>query len=92
MLAPKSHPCIYALQVVQGARTAKITLYNNQTFDAELKGSEPDKDLAVLKIVRRLPADFVPISVTSSSNLQVSDHCMSQHSSQPLAAYAGDFA
>ncbi|KAK9801377.1 hypothetical protein WJX73_003060 [Symbiochloris irregularis] len=57
--------------VVQGARSAKITLFNNQTFDAELKGSEPDKDLAVLKIVRRLPAEITPISVTSSSNLQV---------------------
>ena len=58
-------------QVVRGAQSAKITLFNNQSFDAELKGSEPDKDLAVLKIVRPSNAKFVPISVGSSSGLQV---------------------
>lgn len=71
-----------AVQVVQGARSAKITLYNNQTFDAELKGLEPSKDLAVLKIVRRSPADFIPITVTSSSNLQVIRQHASQHASK----------
>ena len=63
----------WRLQVVQGAKTAKITLFNNQSYDAELKGAEPDKDLAVLKILR--PAKCVPISVGSSSGLQVTPCC-----------------
>ena len=67
------------LQVVRGAKSAKITLYNNQSYDAELKGSEPDKDLAVLKITQPSNAKFVPISVGSSSGLQVSSWLNGPH-------------
>lgn len=47
-----------------------MTLHNNETYDAVLQGAEPDKDLAVLKIVGRSSDTFSPISVGTSSNLQ----------------------
>ncbi len=36
--------------VIQGATGANVTLYDQSTWKADLVGTEPDKDLAVLKI------------------------------------------
>jgi S1-C subfamily serine protease len=36
--------------VIQGASGANVTLYDQSTWKADLVGTEPDKDLAVLKI------------------------------------------
>ncbi|UCE48455.1 MAG: serine protease, partial [Phycisphaerales bacterium] len=36
--------------VIQDAQASEVTLYDSSTWKAKLVGSEPDKDLAVLKI------------------------------------------
>lgn len=56
--------------VIQGAQAADVTLADHSTWPAELVGTEPDKDLAVLKIEappERLPA----IAIGTSSDLEV---------------------
>jgi len=56
--------------VVRGASAAKVTLADQTTWDAELVGAEPAKDLAVLRI--RAPADaLVPIPLGTSEDLRV---------------------
>lgn len=37
-------------QVIHGAHTAQVTLANNKKYAAQLKGAEPDKDLAGVSI------------------------------------------
>ena len=56
------------MQVIQDATRAKVSLADNRSFDAVVKGVEPDKDLAVLRI--QGPPGLTPISVGSSSGLQ----------------------
>jgi hypothetical protein len=58
-------------QVIRNAQSARVTLWNNETYEASLQGVEPDKDLAVLKIKNLPPAAMRPVSVGSSSGLQV---------------------
>jgi S1-C subfamily serine protease len=56
--------------VLEGASRADVILSDQTTWPAELVGSEPDKDLAVLKI--RAPARRLnPLPIGSSSDLQV---------------------
>lgn len=56
--------------VIQGANSAKITLADHSTWDAELVGVEPDKDIAVLKI--NAPSDRLrPLPIGTSHDLQV---------------------
>lgn len=56
--------------VIQGADRAQVTLSDQTTWDAELIGQAPEKDLAVLKI--DAPSkDLTPIPVGGSSNLLV---------------------
>ena len=56
--------------VIQGADKAQITLGDRSTWDAELVGYAPEKDLAVLKI--DAPRNtFRPIPVGQSDNLLV---------------------
>jgi S1-C subfamily serine protease len=56
--------------VIQGANGAKVTLADQTTFDAELVGAFPDRDLAVLRI--EAPKDKLPpIAVGSSRDLMV---------------------
>lgn len=38
------------VQVVAGQSRVQVTLANNAKFDALVRGSDPEKDLAVLKI------------------------------------------
>ncbi len=56
--------------VIRTGNTAQVTLWDHSTWDATLVGAEPDKDLAVLKIVA--PADRLhPIVVGGSRDLRV---------------------
>ncbi|MCI5753294.1 MAG: S1C family serine protease [Clostridiales bacterium] len=56
--------------VIDGAVSASVTLWNNETFDAKLVGADSLSDIAVLKIDAHglTPAEFV-----SSASLQVGD-------------------
>ncbi|MEZ4953393.1 MAG: trypsin-like peptidase domain-containing protein [Saprospiraceae bacterium] len=56
--------------VIQGADRAQVTLADQTTWDAELVGKAPEKDLAVLKITAPRKA-LQPIPVGVSSNLMV---------------------
>jgi S1-C subfamily serine protease len=56
--------------VIQGANGARVTLADQSSYDAELVGAFPDRDLAVLRIdapKEKLP----PIALGSSRDLQV---------------------
>ena len=56
--------------VIQGANGAKVTLADQSTFDAQLVGAFPDRDLAVLRI--EAPKDKLPpLAVGSSRDLIV---------------------
>jgi len=56
--------------VIQGADRATVTLGDRTTWDAELVGKAPEKDLAVLRI--KAPAkQLTPIPVGTSDNLRV---------------------
>lgn len=55
--------------VIQNAYKARVTLFNQQTFEAELVGVEPRKDLAVLKITP--PKDIQPLPIGTSHDLKV---------------------
>lgn len=56
--------------VIQGAKKATVTFYDQSTYDATLVGYAPEKDLAVLKI--DAPASLLrPIPVGDSEQLKV---------------------
>lgn len=56
--------------VLQGAERAKVTLWNNSTYDATFVGGDPSNDIAVLKILTNgLP--LRPLQVGDSTQLQV---------------------
>jgi S1-C subfamily serine protease len=56
--------------VIQGASGAQVTLADQSTYDAELVGYAPEKDLAVLKI--KAPANKLqPLPIGESDDLQV---------------------
>jgi hypothetical protein len=56
--------------VIQGANGARVTLADQSSFDAQLVGAFPDRDLAVLRI--EAPKDKLPpIALGSSRDLQV---------------------
>jgi S1-C subfamily serine protease len=48
--------------VIKGAKTLTVTLQDHRTFEADVVGAEPRKDIAVLKL-REPPANLVPIHV-----------------------------
>ncbi|RMG48621.1 MAG: PDZ domain-containing protein [Acidobacteria bacterium] len=56
--------------VVQGSSGARVTLADQSTWDAELVGAAPEKDLAVLKIDAP-PDRLQPIAIGSSHDLLV---------------------
>jgi len=56
--------------VIKGSARAKVTLADQSTWDAEVIGVAPEKDLAVLRIEAR-PELLQPINVGQSDNLQV---------------------
>lgn len=72
LLTPLACPWVGMLQVIRNAQSARVTLWNNETYEATLRGVEPDKDLAVLKIKKPPPpATLRPVTVGSSGGLQV---------------------
>jgi S1-C subfamily serine protease len=55
--------------VVDGAKTIRVMLYNEESFDAETIGADPINDIAVLKI--NAPAeDLFPMELGNSDSLQ----------------------
>ncbi|MFN7732453.1 MAG: trypsin-like peptidase domain-containing protein [Pirellula sp.] len=59
--------------VIEGARDINVTLYNGESFPAELVGQDPDNDIAVLKISAP-PENLFPIPWGDSSQLRVGQH------------------
>ncbi len=56
--------------VIRGASAAQVTLYDQSTWDAELVGGAPEKDLAVLRI--EAPRERLsPLAVGVSEDLRV---------------------
>ncbi len=56
--------------VIQGANAARVTLADQSSYDAELVGAFPDRDLAVLRI--QAPREkLAPIAMGASRELQV---------------------
>ncbi len=56
--------------VVQGASALSVTLYDNTTYDAELVGQEPSKDIAIVRIDAPR-SKLHPVVVGSSEGLRV---------------------
>ena len=56
--------------VVQGARSFSVTLHDHKSFDAELVGTDPRKDIAVLA-VQDPPKNLQPIRVERGLELSV---------------------
>jgi S1-C subfamily serine protease len=59
--------------VIEGAKSIDVTLFNGDSFTAELVGQDPDNDLAVLQISAPESMLF-PIPWGDSSNLRVGQH------------------
>ncbi|MCA9225965.1 MAG: trypsin-like peptidase domain-containing protein, partial [Planctomycetales bacterium] len=56
--------------VIEGAQEARVTLFNGESFVAEIVGQEPDNDMAVLRI--EAPADVLfPVTLGDSGYLKV---------------------
>jgi S1-C subfamily serine protease len=59
--------------VIEGARDINVTLFNGESYAAELVGQDPDNDIAVLKV--SAPADVLfPLVWGDSSSLRVGQH------------------
>ena len=56
--------------VIQGGSEINIQLYDRSVHEAELVGSEPDKDIALLRI-KNPPSDLTPAKIGKSSELKV---------------------
>jgi len=56
--------------VIEGASTTRVTLSDGTTYEGEIVGSAPDKDIAVVKIDAP-PSKLKKIAVGDSSNLKV---------------------
>ena len=56
--------------VIEGANKVTVTLANMGTYEAQVLGAEPNKDLAVLKLIEPMP-ELTPIKVGSSADLKV---------------------
>ena len=59
--------------VIEGAKDINVTLFNGDSFPAELVGQDPDNDIAVLKIAAP-ESVLVPVVWGDSSNLRVGQH------------------
>ncbi len=59
--------------VIEGARNINVTLYNGESYPAELVGQDPDNDIAVLRITAPVESLY-PIRWGDSSQLRVGQH------------------
>lgn len=56
--------------VIEGAREVSVTLFDGESYDAELVGADPINDTAVIRI--KAPADVLfPCRIADSGNLRV---------------------
>jgi len=61
------------LHVVWGAKKVRVTFYNGHESDAQMIGTQPENDLAVLR-AQSLPDDLEPATMRSTSDLASGDH------------------
>ena len=61
--------------VVSGAEQLSVTLSDGRTYDAEIRGTDPSTDLAVITLSEP-PKDLTPIAVGDSDALEVGDPVM----------------
>ena len=59
--------------VVSGANTVKVTLYNGDTYDAAIIGTDKDYDIAVIKVEAQ---NLQPVTLGSSDSLNVGDRVL----------------
>ena len=59
--------------VIDGATSVKVTLYDGESYDAAVIGSDSDYDIAVLKIDA---TGLTPVTLGDSSLLNVGDHVL----------------
>ncbi len=58
--------------VVDAAQEIKVTLFDKREFDAEVVGTDPKSDVAVIRL-KSPPADLKPIAIDDSSKLRLGD-------------------
>ena len=61
--------------VVSGAEKLSVTLADGRTYDAEIRGTDPSTDLAVIAI-SDAPKDLRPVAIGDSDALKVGDPVM----------------
>jgi putative serine protease PepD len=61
--------------VVSGAEKLTVTMSDGRTYDAEVRGTDPSTDLAVIT-VKNAPSDMTPIAVGNSDKIAVGDPVM----------------
>ena len=61
--------------VVSGAEKLTVTLADGRTFEAEVRGTDPSTDLAVITITNA-PSDLSPIAIGDSDKIGVGDPVM----------------
>jgi len=61
--------------VVSGAEKLTVTMSDGRTYDAEIRGTDPSTDLAVIT-VKNAPSDMAPIAIGNSDRIAVGDPVM----------------
>jgi putative serine protease PepD len=61
--------------VVSGAQKLTVTLSDGRTYDAEIRGTDPSTDLAVITI-KNAPSDLAPVAIGDSDKIAVGDPVM----------------
>ncbi|MFL6080126.1 MAG: S1C family serine protease [Ornithinibacter sp.] len=61
--------------VVAGAEKLTVTLADGRTYDAEVRGTDPSTDLAVIT-VKNAPNDLTPVAIGNSDKIAVGDPVM----------------
>jgi S1-C subfamily serine protease len=59
--------------VIQSAINVTVTFSDGDTYAANVTGTDPYADLAVLSLVNAPQSEYEPLNITSSSTLQVGD-------------------
>jgi len=59
--------------VVQEVDEIKVTLTDKRVFDAEIVGTDPKTDLAVIRIKGKVPADLPVVALGDSDTMRVGD-------------------
>ena len=61
--------------VVSGADKLTVTLADGRTYEAEIRGTDPSTDLAVIT-VKNAPSDLTPVAIGNSDTIAVGDPVM----------------